>query len=103
MIELDDGRVRAFEAGLASLIARLGGAPDPARIAQGVQNLCEALAESARDGRSLSPGEVASIRASKLVAHAIPAAAYRDPHTLGVLRAEVRALAARLLDARALW
>jgi hypothetical protein len=101
--ELDDDRVRAFEAGLASLIARLGGAPDPVRIAAAVQNLREALAESATDGRSLSPSEVVRIRASKLVAHAIPAAAYRDPHTLGVLRAEVRTLAARLFDARALW
>jgi len=82
-----------FEAALLRLLVEHGATPGPAlveRIHEAVDNMLDALPESALDGASLTPLDVVRIRANKLAAASLPAAIFRDPLRLARLRAELR-------------
>jgi hypothetical protein len=85
-----------IEHAFLAVLLRHGATSTPAleeRVARCVVQLREALRETERDGRSLSPLDVARIRFGKFAATVLSPAVFRDPHTLAQLRADVAGIA----------
>ncbi len=87
---------RELERALYDLVLRYGAGVGPelrSKVERCVQQIQDALTETARDSKSLSPLDVVRIRAGKFAASLTPPSVFRDPAQLSRLRAEIHEMA----------
>jgi hypothetical protein len=99
MSQADD---EAFARDLRRMLEHYGAAPGEPLVRSvqaAVENMRDALEQSADDGASLSALDVVRIRANKLFASSVPAAVYRDVGRRTAAQAHIFALARSWLGA----